>query len=186
MKFDSNAFNIILYLTVSLLFAFLILGGITFLIYKLATKKHMKKPHKAFVIVPFVILIISVAAYILNMGWYRVILLIFPIAPLHGILFFFTSLYASDHASSNRTTLTFSLINYILFPMTYILLPDFEDIGGTYMFFGLIKNDAIINAASPVAVLSFIASVALILLQLITTFTLKRKERLNNEQNQNI
>ena len=68
MKFDSDAFGIILYLMLSLFAAFLVLGGITFLIYKFATKKHTKKPHKVFVIIPFVILIISVAAYILNIG----------------------------------------------------------------------------------------------------------------------
>ena len=137
-----SAFNIsaVLYLIFSLAIVFGIIAGIAYFIYKLATKQQTEKPRKIFIIMPFAILLIAAVAFILNMGWYRVILIILLIAPLHSLLFLFTTLYASDHASTNKTALKFSIINYILFPMTYILLPDGGDTRGMYMFFGLIKN----------------------------------------------
>lgn len=183
-----SAFNIsaVLYLIFSLAIGFGIIAGIAYFIYKLATKRQTEKPRKIFIIMPFAILLIATVAFILNMGWYRVILIIFPIVPLHFILFFFTSLYSSDFAAKSKPILMFSIINYIIFPLTYLLLPDGGDTGGMYMFFGLIKNEALCSFSLSVAVNCFFASIAFILLQLIMTFKLKRKERLENEKNQNI
>lgn len=162
-----SIFNIfgILYVIFSLAIGFGFVFGIAYLIYKLATKKHTRKPKKIYLIMPFVSALVAVAAFIFNMGWFRVALIVYGIAPIHAILFLFSSLYSSDSAAENTPLRFYTIISYITYPLPYMLLPDGGDAGEEYMFFWLIKNEQIINIGYALVLPCFIISAVFIALQ---------------------
>ncbi len=51
--------------------------------------------------------------------------------------------------------------------LTYLLLPDFGDVGGAYLLFRLIKNDTVANLMMYVAPVLFVANVAILILECI-------------------
>lgn len=175
MDMKLNVLGIVYYVT----FLSAILLGIVAicrLIFKLATKNAPKTPNKFFIIMPFVILFISAAAFILNMGWIRVALVFSLIGPAQAVFFLFSSFYSSAFATRSRTILTFTIINYIAYPAIYLLLPDGGDIGGAYMFFALIKSDMALEIGSLLAPLFFIVSLVSGIVQTVTSHKLKKAE----------
>ncbi len=173
------AFNIfgILYYVFLLTVVLGAVTGISYLIFRLATRHTLEKSKRLFIIMPFVLLLLAAAAYIINMGWIRFALLFSTIAPLHAALFLFSSFYSAELTSRSRTVLTFTIINYILYPLSYIFLPDGGDIGGTYMFFSLIENETAVGIGWIIVPILFIASFILFILQLIISHRLKKKAK---------
>lgn len=86
-------------------------------------------------------LILIVASYVLNFGWIRVfaLILFIPYTIALTIINFIYVSKCSKTEFSKKSIKVLALTNgfYLL---ANVLMPDGADVGGTYAFFGLIKN----------------------------------------------
>lgn len=116
---------------------------------------------------------VVILSWIFNMGWIRFALVFIPLPFVHTLAFLIINTKAAKKIPEFpklKKMLMYSCLTYVL---TYLLLPDGGDVGGMYMFFGLIKNDAIVSVAFYLASAAAVASIAL-LCSLI--FTLRAKK----------
>ncbi|MBQ7934981.1 MAG: hypothetical protein IJ333_01335 [Clostridia bacterium] len=130
-------------------------------------KSEQTKQTKKYYLLRIICIIIMITSWIFNFGWYRVILtwLAFPI--LHAIIFSFISGRAISKLNCSDPLKKYVLLSYLTYIITYLTFPDGGDIGPMYLFYGLIRSDAIASIAEWVAIISFIANVALLTIQLI-------------------
>ena len=162
-----------------------VIAAIVFAIFRLVASRHIQKPRKLDIILPLILWLLAAAAFILNIGWFRVFLIVFGIAPLHAILFLLSSFYSADVISESRAIRIYSIISYVTYPLSYMLLPDGGDYGGAYMFFSIIKNEVVVNIASVLVAPCFIASAVFIILQFIASLKFKKGKK-RNEQTENL
>ena len=80
---------------------------------------------------------VAVAAYVLNMGWWRVFILFTATPIVLALLHLIVGLMV--YWLRVRSTAFHALC--ITHPLAYMLLYDFGDIGDPYLFFGLIELD---------------------------------------------
>lgn len=124
------------------------------------------------VLCAFVVLL----SWIFNMGWIRFALIFIPLPFAHTIAFLALNVKAAKKISDCpklKNNIIFSCIFYVL---TYLLLPDGGDTGGMYMFFGLIKNDAVTSVAMYLSAAAAAASIAFLCLELVALRTLKNNQ----------
>jgi len=164
----------------TLLFAFFVisaLAGVPFLLYKFASRNRIRKPEKVYIILPIVCLLISGAAYIFNMGWIRLIFTVFGIAPLYAVLFLASSFYAADCMKEDRPIRVYTIISYVTFSLTYMLLPDGGDYGEEYFFFSPVRGSEFSSIAFLLAMLCAIVGFIFIVLSFFRTRKLKKQYR---------
>lgn len=110
----------------------------------------------------FMCIITAVVFYAVNMGWFRVYVLI-PVI-LHTALF-----YGVSVSAWKRTGKTWDILGcllYISYTAAYITMPDYKIKGEFYWFFGILRADANIMLISKTA---FLISSVIILVRLIAS-----------------
>lgn len=122
-------------------------------------------------------ILISVAGFVLNMGWCRFGLL-FLMVPVWYTLLLIVSSSASapvmKHSSLVKTAYIFS---HILYVVSGLILPDGGDIGPSYVFFGLINNYP--DGLEMISILMFAGSIALMIIQIVTARKLSKRDSVN-------
>ena len=116
---------------------------------------------------------VTVVSYISNMGWMRV-MLIWSIIPLLQPIFLTTvSVVTAPWIKHSKALAAIAVINHICFVASNLMLPDFGDIGPSYVFFGLIHeyNEILIV----LAFITAIASIALTVAQLAVGLAVRAK-----------
>lgn len=120
-------------------------------------------------------ILIVCLSWFTNLGWIRAIFMIPMI--FHAILFYFSN--RSFRRNNNKISKSMDIINssvYGTYLLCYILLPDGGDTESSIrVFFGLIKNEAFINAAAVASELFLVANLVLIIIQIIYTKKAKRE-----------
>ena len=112
-------------------------------------------------------LLVMIASWLLNMGWIRVILtwLAFPI--YHSVAFVIINCKSLPKLIYSAKLKIYTLISYVAFFSAYAFLPDGGDIGEMPVFFGLLHNNTIASIAGVISVLSFVANILFMILQII-------------------
>lgn len=112
-------------------------------------------------------LLVMVASWILNIGWFRLILtwLAFPI--IHFVLFAILNGKAMLKLFLSQKLKIYTLLSYATYIISYLFLPDGGDYGPMYVFFGLLHNDIAAYIASVICEISFIAHIIISIFQLI-------------------
>ena len=158
--------NIVIYIVgFSLLLAFL--GGLAFGIVRLIRSFLKIKTNQPdtikYYILMIVCILIAIASWIFNFGWYRLIMTIFAI--IHTIIFVSISSKSMLEIHQSKKLKFYTLISYITYVIPYILLPDADD-ENLYMFFRLIhNNNIIVTIFYTVGMMNFIANIVFMVLQ---------------------
>ncbi len=168
-----------LLLTVMLItLAVAILAGIIFIVRSIITAIKAKKYNKLkFNILSVLCVIIAAASWLLNLGWMRFFLTLIAVPFIHAIVFFCVNNFAATYAEKSKKLKICTIISYITYLISYLLLPDGGDTGGMYVFFGLINNETITNICFLVC--SFAVQVHIIFVILQIAFANEAKKEMN-------
>lgn len=127
----------------------------------------MKKTVLKYDLISAAAVLLFCASYILNIGWYRLLIGIVPAVLL--CLFMFLGchfiLFANDPVRAKRL----NVLSYVLFISAQLLMPDCND-EEWYVFFRLIRrvdDDVIFFVFLAVSTVLFVANVAVIIVQTV-------------------
>lgn len=123
--------------------------------------------------------LIIILSWILNIGWIRLIFLIPMI--IHAIIFYFANRKILGHINTPAKMKIKSLFAYLTLLLFHVLLSDVGDTDDSMrVFFGLIKNERIIDLTGYISGISFILN--LILLVILFIDKSKRKSGVTKKQ----
>lgn len=149
-----------------------VVAAVVFVIYWLIHTVRMNKEigNKAgnrYVLLTVVCLLLAGVSWLFNFGWFRVFLswIGFPLA--YGAFFCFANCKASARAAESGTMKKYVLWSCITYVIAYFCFPDGGDIGGMYVFFSLIQNDAVSTVALCLSLVAFVANIILLILEII-------------------
>ena len=119
--------------------------------------------------------IIIILSWIMNIGWLRIIFLIPMI--IHAVLFQFSNLnFHRYHQTTSKNMKKINKLGYCTFILFHILLPDGGDTDDSFrVFFGLNKNERLIDIAGSSSEVFLLMNLIIITLQLIYIKKIKRK-----------
>ena len=157
-----------------------IIGGFVFgivclirLLLKIIKLKHPR------IITYYVIMILCIlivaASWILNMGWYRVILTWLTVPFVHPVIFAIINAKALPNLIHSAKLRVYTLITYITYVLMYAFFPDGGDVGSAYVFFGLINNSTAVHILSILSTVSLVAYIVFTILQIIESGKVKKK-----------
>jgi hypothetical protein len=109
--------------------------------------------------------IIAILSWILNMGWYRFVLTLVLAPVIHAVFFAIVNIKSAEKAVLFPKMKKYMVLSCATYLLAYLLFPDAGDIGEMYLFFGLIKSDAIVNVLIYVAPIIFIVNGVILVLQ---------------------
>ncbi len=148
--------------------------GIFYLTRLLIKIKKLNQPEifKYYFLMLLCILIMT-ASWLLNMGWYRIILtwLAFPI--IHLVLFIIINGKILLKLFCSKALKVYTLLSYVSYLLFYLMLPDGGDIGTMYVLFNLLHNNTVAYIAGVLSVTSFFAHIVFTVFQLIEIRRLK-------------
>lgn len=148
--------------------------GIFYLTRLLIKIKKLNQPRiiKYYFLMLLCILIMT-ASWLLNMGWYRIILtwLAFPI--IHLVLFIIINGKILLKLFCSKALKVYTLLSYVSYLLFYLMLPDGGDIGTMYILFSLFHNNTVAYIAGVLSVTSFFAHIVFTVFQLIEIRRLK-------------
>lgn len=134
------------------------------------------KIQKIFNIINFVCIGVMVASWIINIGWFRVILTFSGFPFFHIGIFAFAICFALKKDCS-KITMVLAALAQATFVITYVLFPDGGDFGSAYLFFGLIHNDEIASIGFWGAFFAFCVHVVLLIALIVRGFMAKEKKQ---------
>ncbi len=157
-----------------------IIGGFVFgiicLIRLLLKLIKLKQPKIILYYVMMIMCILIVtASWILNMGWYRVILTWLAVPFVHPVIFAVINSKALPNLIYSAKLKIYTLITYITYVLMYAFLPDGGDVGSTYVFFGLINNGTAVHILAILSTVSLVAYIVFTILQVIESGKVKKK-----------
>lgn len=156
-----------------------VVGVIAAIVAIVRTCKKSKVKHNRLAIGWYVIsvfcVLIMLISWVFNMGWYRVILTWFMFPVIHSIIFLWVNFKVASEISRSNGLNKPLLVSCITYLLPYLIFPDGGDIGGMYLFFGLIRNDTVANIMSMIAPIILIIHVAV----LIWSYLLFRRNKTN-------
>ncbi|MBQ3125607.1 MAG: hypothetical protein IJC15_00935, partial [Clostridia bacterium] len=110
-------------------------------------------------------ILLAAASWILNIGWFRVLITISGAPVYHAILLFFLNHKATDIWKKSPRLRQYVRLNTLSYLGIYLLFPDGGDIGSMYMFFSLIRSDRICRIALPLCFVCLVIHIILSILQ---------------------
>ena len=147
-------------------------------IVRLSRKTEKTNGEKAIVYraVTVLCVVIMLASWIVNIGWYRIILTWIPIPLIHTVAFIIVNLKAISNmgrADKLKKYIPWSWGTYLT---AYLLFPDGGDDGSVRVFFNLIRNDVLCTIAMCAAIICFCANVAVLSLEYDNCKKIKAKK----------
>ncbi|MBQ8541675.1 MAG: hypothetical protein IJ435_09420 [Clostridia bacterium] len=155
-----------------------IVGGAAMAIIK-SIKNHSAE-QRNIIILTLISLFIAALSWVLNIGWLRVIMTFMLVPFIHAIVFFVVNFSAAKFVSQSPKIKKLNLFFIITYLLLYIFLPDGGDVGGLYLFFGLIHNDILAYVGEFVSSVAFVAHVVFLIMQVIE---MGKTEIGNNKKN---
>ncbi len=120
-------------------------------------------------------ILIVAASWILNMGWYRVILTWLAVPFVHPVIFAVINAKALPNLMYSAKLRAYTSITYITYVLMYAFFPDGGDIGSAYVFFGLINNSTAVHILSVLSTVSLIAYIVFTILQINESGKVKKE-----------
>lgn len=122
-------------------------------------------------------MVISGTSWILNMGWIRFIFTFLLVPFVHAIIFFMINLRTAKYITKSRKLKLLSIIFCATYLLSYILLPDGGDVGGLYVFYGLIHSNLIAYICECICAFAIITHIVVFVLQIIEMSKIKRETK---------
>ena len=120
-------------------------------------------------------ILIVAASWILNMGWYRVILTWLTVPFVHPVIFAVINGKVLPNLIYSAKLRAYTLTTYITYVLMYAFFPDGGDIGSAYVFFGLINNNTAVHILGVLSTVSLVAYIVFTILQIIESGKAKKK-----------
>lgn len=120
---------------------------------------------------------VVVASWLLNFGWYRVLLTIIPLPILHIVAFVVINFAVSHKILLSDKLRRYVICSYITFLLTYFALPDGGDVGPAYVFFGLIRHDAVLTPGLWISLVCLAASVIFLVFEIVESILVGKREK---------
>lgn len=127
-------------------------------------------------------IVIAGVSWILNFGWIRFIMTFMLIPFIHAIVFFLINLFTSFHINKSNNLKLFNFLYCITYLLAYLFLPDGGDVGGMYVFFGLIHSDWFVDISGSISTFAFICNIVLSVLQIIYLLKARKTNLINTEK----
>ncbi len=121
-------------------------------------------------------ILVMIPSWILNIGWYRFILTLLAFPVIHSVLFAIINGKAILKLFLSKKIKIYTLLSFATYIISYISFPDGGDHGPMYVFFGLLHNNTIAKIAGALCVISFIAHIIVLILQLCEISKIKQNE----------
>lgn len=166
--------DLLLYLliAVAIIGFVVVLSGTVWSIIKAYKKGNCNKV-KMIIFTVLSIVIVTVS-WFLNFGWIRFIMTFMLIPFIHSIIFFVTNLFTLKYREQSKKLRVVNNLFCFSYLAAYLLLPDGGDVGGMYVFFGLIHNELISNVCYFISGVLFLGNVVLFILQIIQIIQIKK------------
>ncbi|MBQ9921758.1 MAG: hypothetical protein IJO52_06205 [Clostridia bacterium] len=91
-------------------------------------------------IAAMVAFVLDAAAFVLNFGWIRFVLVFSGIPFVHFFIVYLINIFAIRFVSRSRALAAINLITLAVFAITYAFMPDVSDDIGNYYFFTLLTD----------------------------------------------
>lgn len=161
----------------AILAVILLLGAGAMLIAGSVARKKGKSAVRFCSIVSAVVcILISAAAFMCNLGWCRVVCAWLLIPFWYPLALVIITIITSKYIPHSKSLAAWQIISEITFLTSSLILPDFGDIGDSYMFFSQITpvpiNDEIFLIAS---VVLFVISLVSMIMQIVLAVKTHRK-----------
>ena len=172
--------DVLLFLLIIVLImtALTIVGGI---VWGIVTAKK----YKAFNLpVSMLAILLAAGSWVFNIGWGRFVMTLMLLPFIHAGAFFITNVLLAPYIIKDRTLKRINIFFMITYLIPYIFLPDARDVGGTYFFFGLIRNDTLEEFAWTLSGISFAAHIVLFVLQMVQVAGIKKSRSVPEEKNE--
>ncbi len=119
----------------------------------------------AYLSLMIICILIAFASWILNFGWFRLILTFYGISIVFTVLFVMSNSKAASHISESKKLQVYTVITYVTYLCAYLFLPDGGDVGPMYVFFSLIQSNTIAYISFFLFIISFGAYIVFTILQ---------------------
>lgn len=137
------------------------------------TLMKSSRKEKIYVLTAILCVLIMVASWFMNFGWLRFAFTIVPLPLVHIAALLIITVGA---VRLNRRKINLAVVfMQITFLLSYLLLPDGGDVGGLYMFFGLIHNDTIAMVCAGIASTLIKINIVIMIVLLVKVFKAKKK-----------
>ena len=125
----------------------------------------------------FILVLIMLASWILNMGLLRFGLTFYLVPLTLPILFIISNNISCKYFPTSKWIKIVTLISIITFLPPHLLVADIGDIGKLYLCFGLIVSNEVAFFTMPIGITLFFINVVAIVCQLIMAIVLKSASR---------
>lgn len=129
------------------------------------TKANGDQTAKRWYKIIIIFVIIAIASWILNMGWFRVFLTWIALPFIHTVAFLLINMKSANRVSSYKKLKKYMILSCMTYLLPYLLFPDGGDGGGMYLFFTLIRNDTVANVMMYIAPIIFVVNIAVLILE---------------------
>ncbi len=104
-------------------------------------------------------MILMAISWIMNIGWYRLLLTFIAFPIIHSVLFINVNGKALLKLSASPKLKKYTILSFATYLLSYLTFPDGGDIGPMRVFFGLVQSNVIAMIAFHLCLISFIAHI---------------------------
>lgn len=123
------------------------------------------------IIISVISILVVVATWIFNLGWLRFFMTAVLIP--HIVLFVFMNLYSTKYFDNSKRIKILNIFFVLTFLFAYVFMPDSDDIS-SYVFFGLVHNENVLNIAEIISTVAFVGNVVTFVMQIIGIEKIKK------------
>lgn len=123
------------------------------------------------IIISVISILVVVATWIFNLGWLRLFMTAVLIP--HIVLFVFMNLYSTKYFDNSKKIKILNIFFVLTFLFAYVFMPDSDDIS-SYVFFGLVHNENVLNIAEIISTVAFVGNVVTFIMQIIGIEKIKK------------
>ena len=123
------------------------------------------------IIISVISILVVVATWMFNLGWLRLFMTAFLIP--HIVLFVFMNLYSTKYFDNSKRIKILNIFFVLTFLFAYVFMPDSDDIS-SYVFFGLVHNENVLNIAEIISTVAFVGNVVTFIMQIIGIEKIKK------------
>ncbi len=169
MDFKLHRHFVLTAFMVGIIFGFVALAWLPF---KLKKQNHSGSI-KCYVFM-LLCLLVMVASWLLNVGWFRVLLTFLAFPVIHAMVFGITNGKAILQLHNSPKLARYTWIAQATYLLFYMFFPDGGDVGPMYVFFGLIRNNTAAEILGMFSGVSLATHTVVTVLQLIEMHRIKK------------
>ena len=128
-------------------------------------QKQGDKKTYGYYIVTLLCVAVMFISWIVNIGWYRIILTWIPIPLIHTIAFVVIDFKAATNVAHSDKLKKYIPLSWATYLAAYLLFPDGGDEGTVRVFFNLIQNDVLCTVAMCASIILFAFNVVILSLE---------------------